>query len=272
MLKAELDLAEFKELMLARIDNSPYDSSRELKEELQQQRVDNETSISELRYAFQTIKEENRTLRAQITKVKEDACNKERALLREIMQMKEQDSFGKPNTIIFPTGTNDLHSQRHRTAEAIRKDLYDGLHIHKDGVKKFARGLKYVALGRNPTSSQPRPPYPFRYPPPPFMQSNMPFTCWPPSPKHLHPSPHHKATPQPRKKTPSPTKASHPPERHQSYAEAVGQPTAAPKQPSELGEIKLLLHVQVFSESFLQYQPLIPGSSSRSFGLSHRRQ
>ena len=65
----ELDLAEFKELMLARLDNSPYDSFRELKEELQQQRVDNETSISELRYAFQTIKEENLTLRAQITKV-----------------------------------------------------------------------------------------------------------------------------------------------------------------------------------------------------------
>jgi hypothetical protein len=52
-------LAEFKELMLARLDNSPYDSSRELKEELQQQRVDNETSFSELRYAFQTIQEEN---------------------------------------------------------------------------------------------------------------------------------------------------------------------------------------------------------------------
>ena len=51
-----------------------------------------------------------------------------------------------------------------------------------------------------------------------------------------------KATPQPRKKTPSPTKASHPPERHQRYAEAVGQPTAAPKRRSELGEIKLLLH------------------------------
>ena len=88
-------MAEFKELMLARLDNSPYDSSRELKEELQQQRVDNETSISELRYAFQTIKEENLTLRAQITKVKEDACNKERALLREIMQMKEQVEINK---------------------------------------------------------------------------------------------------------------------------------------------------------------------------------
>ena len=41
----ELDLAEFKELMLIRLDNSPYDSFRELKEELQQQRVANETSI-----------------------------------------------------------------------------------------------------------------------------------------------------------------------------------------------------------------------------------
>ncbi|CAL8275386.1 unnamed protein product [Arctogadus glacialis] len=115
----ELDLTEFKELMLVRLDNSPHDSFREFKEELQQQRVDNETSISELRYAFQTIKEVNLTLRAQITKVKEDASNKERALLREVMQMKEQDSFGKPNTIIIHTGTNYLHSQRHRTADAI---------------------------------------------------------------------------------------------------------------------------------------------------------
>ena len=189
----------------------------------------------------------------------------------QALRLLNQDSFGKPNTIIIHTGTNDLHSQRHRTAEAIKKvaerasmefpesrtvvstllqrtdfpphiihdinaeltrsctalpnvyiahhpsigpqDLYDRLHIHKDGVRKFARGLKDVALGQNPTSSQPRPPYPFRYPPPPFMQSNMPFTCWPPSPKHLHPSPHHKAIPQPRKKTPSPTKASHPQER-----------------------------------------------------------
>ena len=111
MAHLELDLAEFKELMLIRLDNSPYDSFRELKEELQQQRVANETSISELRFTIQTIKEENLTLKAQITKVKEDANNQERTLLRKIMQMKEQVEINK--------AAIDNHRQKHTVTNSL---------------------------------------------------------------------------------------------------------------------------------------------------------
>ena len=95
-----------------RLDNSPYDSFRELKEGLQQQRVaKNETSISKLRYAIQTIKEENLTLKAQITKVKEDASNKERTLLRKIMQMTEQVEINK--------AAIDNHRQKHTVTNTL---------------------------------------------------------------------------------------------------------------------------------------------------------
>ena len=81
----------------------------ELKVELQQQRVDNETSISELRHAFQTIKEENITLRAQITKVKEDASNI--IFLQEIMQIKEEVEINKAAV--------DNHRQKHTVTNTL---------------------------------------------------------------------------------------------------------------------------------------------------------
>lgn len=444
----ELEFTEFKELMRARLNDSPYESIRHLTEELQQLKMDTQTSISELRGTIQSIREENKALRAQIAKVKEDAANKERVLLKEITWMKEEmetkktvlidiqeqkhtdtnthtntevhhhtpstsdkptfskpetdnshlpdtpnkhaqsrtehftlatnstethsqtepsahghttavtteslptsqsnvtldskvvlltdsngkflnpeklfpgqrasikrcsntkqalrllnpETLGRPHCIIIHTGTNDLPSQHHRTAGAMRKmaetaskefpdsrivistllprtdfpphiihevnadltrsclalpnvhvahhpsitprDLYDGLHLHKDGIRAFARTLKDVALGRNRANVQPHPPYFTRYPPQPYMQSNIPFTSWSPPSRHSRPPSQHMAThPKPNtgKKKPTSTGAQKL-ESSKSYAAVVARPPPAPHQSSELGEIKVLLH------------------------------
>ena len=111
-------------------------------------------------------------------------------------------------------------------------------HIHKDGVRKFAKFARKFPPGRNPTSSQPRsPPLPLPFPTLHAEQYAIHLLASvPQASPSITPSQGNSPA------QPSPTKASHPPERHQSYAETVGQPTAAPKRPSELGEIKLLLH------------------------------
>ena len=62
-------------------------------------------------YTIQTIKEEHLTLKAQITKVKEDANNKERTLLLKIMQMKEQVEINK--------AAIDNHRQKHKVTNSL---------------------------------------------------------------------------------------------------------------------------------------------------------
>ena len=72
-----------------------------------------------------------------------------------------------PRTDFPPHIIHDINAELTRSCTALPnvyiahcssispQDLYDGLHIHKEGVRIFARGLKDVAQGRNPTSSQP---------------------------------------------------------------------------------------------------------------------
>lgn len=410
----ELDFMEFKELIQARLDDSTYDSVRLLKEELQQLKIENQTTISQLQHTIQTIQHENNSLRAQIVKMEEDTSIRERTLRREISLMKErlemkqtstsdtkrtistqtdlqptspstskqhlhpqthtankptttqhtidtqthtssppacpttkeplpsqkpttsesqvvllmdsngkfldperlfpgecvttkrcsntnqalrllnQDTLGRPSCIIIHTGTNDLHSLRHGTAEAMTKvaakanrefpdsrivmstllprtdtpphvihninseltrkcssfpnvhvahhpmigprELYDGLHLHKNGVRMFARTLKDVALGRNNC-----PPYITRHPPPPirhngyntFIRGHLPQQSLSP----------HMETPQPttRRGKPSSANITQVPQQQLSYAEAAAQRTSASHQPSDLGEIRHLL-------------------------------
>ncbi|XP_044075594.1 uncharacterized protein LOC122886876 [Siniperca chuatsi] len=147
----------------------------------------------------------------------------------QAMKLLKKETLKSPQCLVIHTGTNDLHSLRKDTAEAVRKmaeqvskefrdtcivvstllprtdtpphvihdinmeirrgcatlsnvhlahptigtwDLYDGLHLHRERVKIFAKTLKDRALGHNaPTPSSassfrdhPRPPLPHHHP------------------------------------------------------------------------------------------------------------
>ncbi len=233
-----------------------------------------------------------------------------------------RDFTGHPSCIIIHTGTNDLHSLRNSTSEAVRKmaeitskkfpeskiiistllprhdmpphiiysinaeisrgcsalpnvhlahhhhiglqHLYDGLHLHKDGVRVFAKTLKDAALGRSPASSRhllPTPqyhrpihPYMPRHPPPAPVRTNT--TRHPPHPPKApytpvnllpltsHPPAAHQTPVRKKKPRATPLQEKPPQPRAQSYAEAAARPTAAPSTPppaSELSQIREML-------------------------------
>ncbi len=217
-----------------------------------------------------------------------------------------RDFTGHPSCIIIHTGTNDLHSLRNSTSDAVRKmaeitrkkfpesriiistllprhdtpphiiysinaeisrgcsalpnvhlahhhhvglqHLYDGLHLHKDGVRVFAKTLKDAALGRSPASPRhllPTPqyhrpihPYMPRHSPPAPVRTNT--TRHPPHPPKAPYTPVNQQLPTShppaahqipvRKKKPRATPLQEKPSQPsaQSYAEAAARPTAAP--------------------------------------------
>lgn len=242
-----------------------------------------------------------------------------------------RDFPGQPSCVIIHTGTNDLHSLRNNTADAVRKmaettskkfpesrivistllprhdtpphiihninteisrrcsslpnvhlvhhhhiglhHLYDGLHLHRDAVRTFARALKDAALGRTPTPPRhllptpehyrPIQPYMPRHTPPTPMRRDVSWTNIPHPPPRSHPpmdhyTPVNLQSPTPRspaghqvpirKKKPTPSthteKSPHP--RAQSYAEALARPPAPPTTStstpaSELSQIREML-------------------------------
>ncbi len=232
-----------------------------------------------------------------------------------------RDFTGHPSCIIIHTGTNDLHSLRNSTSDAVRKmaentskkfpesrmiistllprhdtpphiiyginaeisrgcsalpnvhlahhhhiglqHLYDGLHLHKDGVRIFAKSLKDAALGRSPASPRhllPTPlyhrpihPYMPRHPPPAPVRTNT--TRHPPHPPMApytpvnlqSPTPHPPAayqTPVRKKPRTTPHQEKPPQPRAQSYAEAAARPPAPPSTStpaSELSQIREML-------------------------------
>lgn len=150
--------------------------------------------------------------------------------------------------------------------------LYDGLHLHKDAVRVFAKSLKDAALGRSSTPRKhllPTPdhyrPIPYR-PVHPYIPQHSPPTSvrkdfrWtssshrPPSRPHRPMAPYtpvnlqsQNTHPPERKKKPQTTpqqeRLSQP--RPQSYAEAVARPSAPPTTSTpanELSQIKEMLH------------------------------
>lgn len=205
----------------------------------------------------------------------------------QALRLLSEDNLGRPNCIIIHTGTNDLHSLGHGTAEAMTnvaakasrefpdsciimstllprtdipphvihnvnteisrrcsslpnvqvahhpfigpRELYDGLHLHKNGVRVFARTLKDVALGRNAANC---PPYIARRTHPPVLRHGRSTSTrgYPPQQPFLAPHPVKPVTGPKKPQTAQP----------QSYAAAVAQPV--PHQPTDLGEIKHLLH------------------------------
>ncbi|RXN28341.1 hypothetical protein ROHU_019352 [Labeo rohita] len=239
-----------------------------------------------------------------------------------------RDFTGHPSCIIIHTGTNDLHSLRNNTADAVRKmakftskmfpesriiiftvlprhdtpphiiyninaelsrgcsalpnvhlahhhhiglqHLYDGLHLHKDGVCIFAKSLKDAALGRSPASPRHLLPTPrFHQPIHPSMPRNPPpaparkDTAWtnnthrplhpptaPYTPVNLqsptsHPPTGHQ-TPVRKKKPKTSLHQENPPQpKAQSYAEVAARPPAPPSTStpvSELSQIREMLH------------------------------
>jgi len=152
----------------------------------------------------------------------------------QAMKLLKKETLKSPQCLVIHTGTNDLHSLRKGTAEAVKKmaeqaskefpdtrivistllprtdipphaihdinmeirrgcatlpnvhlavhptisiwDLYDGLHLHKEKVKIFAKTLKDTALGRSPStlSSITRFSDPSRPPPPPHHSRIIP--------------------------------------------------------------------------------------------------
>ncbi|XP_076828562.1 uncharacterized protein LOC143474829 [Brachyhypopomus gauderio] len=152
------------------------------------------------------------------------------------LQLLKKEALGCPQCIIIHTGTNDLHTQRSNTAEAVRKvaerastefpesriiistllarsdtpphvissinaeisrgcaslpnvhlayhhsitprHMHDGIHLHEDGVRIFAKTLKDAALGRNTVAPHFTPPAgSFR--PPPLYIPRQAAVSWP---------------------------------------------------------------------------------------------
>lgn len=241
------------------------------------------------------------------------------------MKLLKKETLRSPQCLVIHTGTNDLHSLRNGTAEAVKKmaeqaskefpdthivistllprtdmpphvihdinmeirrgcatlpnvhlalhpticiwDLYDGLHLHKEKVKIFAKTLKDTALGRSPStlssitrfSDHPRPPPPHhtRIISPAARRHNS--SAWTSPPAHhltvvkhnqrrlLSPSfiPSHRPPLLHRQQSyataPVPDLPPHPQQR--SYSSVVAPPpaTAPPPAASELGDIRKML-------------------------------
>ncbi|KAL7868463.1 hypothetical protein SRHO_G00098470 [Serrasalmus rhombeus] len=154
----------------------------------------------------------------------------------------------------------NVHLAYHPTITS--HDMYDGLHLHKDSVRIFAKALKDAALGHN-TATGFTTPAGFLRPPPQYMPRYALFSPvrhsrpWAPpvppnSPAATPPTaPHIPVAPRPptkkEKLKASPVRRPPSQQKPQSYAAAVAQPPspsarAPPPATTELGEIKQMLY------------------------------
>ena len=122
-----LDFAEIKELTQARLSDHQNNTVQQLHEGLQQLKRDKQVLASDLRESVEALKQENSVLRAQLTKVKEDAEKRERSFTRKVQHLTDKLSAvptmtgiqtlpaSVPNPCLVPVSWSLLCTQSNNT-------------------------------------------------------------------------------------------------------------------------------------------------------------